>query len=120
MQFAVLLFCAHVQTLKLWYWTKSIQTSISIHVVNSLDKEITNVRQQHLLLLLTCVVTYSMSSTEEIGTGGNNPMLLHTQNRKSHAALQLQEITSVLMTQVSGESSASSIDLRHTVDSVTA
>ena len=68
--------------LMLWYWTKRIQTSISIHVVNNLKEEITNVRQQHLLLLLACLVTYSMSSTEEIGTGGTNLMPLHTQNRK--------------------------------------
>lgn len=44
----------------------------------------------------------------------------HTEQEESHAALQLQEITSVPMTQVSGECSASSVDLKHTVHSVTA
>lgn len=44
----------------------------------------------------------------------------HREQEESHAALQLQEITSVLMTQVSGESSASSVVLKHTVHSVTA
>lgn len=38
-------------------------------------------------------------------------MLLRTEQEESHAALKVQEITSVLMTQISGESSASSVDL---------
>lgn len=38
-------------------------------------------------------------------------MFLHTEQEASHAALKVQEITSVLMTQISGESSASSVDL---------
>ena len=51
---------------------------------------------------------------------GDKPGSSHTEQEESHAALQLQEITSVLMTQVSGERSATSADLKHTVHSLTA
>lgn len=54
------------------------------------------------------------------GGGGKPDASSHTEQEESHAALQLQEITSVLMTQVSGECSASSVDLKRTVDPLTA
>lgn len=65
----------------------------------------------------------ALASTEETGTSerGIKPdASSHTEQEESHAALQLQEITSVLMTQVSGECLASAVDLKHTVHSVSA
>lgn len=44
----------------------------------------------------------------------------HTEQEENHAALQLQEIPSVPMTQVSGESSANSVEVKQTVNCVSA
>lgn len=63
-----------------------------------------------------CLVTYCMSCKEESGTGGDASP--HTEQEESHAALQLQEITSVLMTQVSGESLAKFYRSEHNVHSM--
>ena len=88
------------------------QDTILTHCI--LNKEITNVRGIKGQLPTSYVPCKLCPVTE---TGRTNLMLLltHTEQEESHAALQLQEITSLLMTQVSRESSTSSIDLKHTV-----
>lgn len=83
----------------------------SVHVLRILKEEITHVRCTPVYL-----VTRFMSCKEETGTGGDASP--HTEQEERHAALQLQEITSVSMTKVSGESSDRSIHLRHSVHSV--
>lgn len=73
-------------------------------------------RRKHLLLT-ACLPCAQYRRNRD--WRGQTDAASHTEQEESHAALQLQEITSVLMTQVSGECSASSVDLKPTVHSVT-
>lgn len=92
-----------------------IQTCISSFEILYL---VHNVRQTLITKCLSALQSVSSIEETAYGRGAKPVASSHTEQEESHAALKIQEITSVLMTQISGESSASSADLKRTVHSV--